>query len=60
MNIDGSMAINARNMAPGSVTLVSTLSIYSEVLFPGRMPGMKPPYFCMLSARSCGLNTIAV
>ena len=26
---------------------------------PGRMPGMKPPYFFMLSATSAGLNVIA-
>ena len=31
---------------------------YSAVGRPGRMPGMKPPYFFMSSARSSGLNVI--
>ena len=34
--------------------------MYSAVFLPGRTPGMNPPYFFMLSARSIGLNTIAV
>ena len=32
----------------------------SAVFLPGRTPGMKPPYFFMLSARSFGLKMIAV
>ena len=30
--------------------------MYSAVCLPGRMPGMKPPYFFMFSARSIGLS----
>ena len=32
--------------------------MYSAVRLPGRMPGMNPPYFRMLSAVSTGLKTI--
>ncbi len=32
--------------------------MYSAVRLPGRMPGMKPPYFRMLSATSSGLKMI--
>ena len=32
--------------------------MYSAVFFPGRMPGMNPPYFFMLSAWSFGLKMI--
>ena len=39
---------------------VSTLSMYAAVALPGRMPGMKPPYFFMLSATSTGLKVTAV
>ena len=54
--MSGRTAIAARNTAPGSVMRVSTRSMYSAVLRPGRMPGMKPPYFRMFSARSFGFN----
>ena len=39
----GKTATPARNIEPGSVTLVKILSINSAVFFPGRTPGMKPP-----------------
>jgi len=38
----------------------STWSMYSAVFFPGRMPGMYPPYFLRLSATSTGLKVTAV
>ena len=56
----GSTEMRARKMAPGRVMRVSTRSMYSAVFLPGRTPGMKPPYFFMLSARSIGLKTMAV
>ena len=56
----GSTAISARKIAPGSVMRDSTRSMYSAVLRPGRMPGTKPPYFRMFSARSFGFSTTAV
>ena len=58
--MSGKMAINARNIAPGSVIRVNILSMNSAVRFPGLIPGMNPPDFFMLSARSTGFNTIAV
>src|SRR5690242_17079495 len=45
---------------PITVMRVSTKSIYSAVFLPGRMPGMKPPYFLRLSAVSSGLKMIEV
>ena len=60
MRKSGSTEISARKTAPGSVMRVRVLSMYSAVFFPGRTPGMKPPYFFMLSARSMGLKTMAV
>jgi len=56
----GSTEIKARKTAPGRVIRVSVRSMYSAVFFPGLTPGMNPPYFFMLSARSMGLKTIAV
>ena len=41
-------------------SLVKTLSIYIAVLSPGRIPGIKPPYFLKFSAVSVGLNVIEV
>src|SRR5207245_2593521 len=56
----GSTEIRARKIAPGRVIRVRVRSMYSAVFLPGRTPGMNPPYFFMLSARSMGLNTMAV
>ena len=47
-------------MAPPKVMRPRMWSRYSAVRLPGRMPGMKPPYFRMFSATSSGLKTIAV
>jgi len=38
----------------------STRSTYSEVFRPGRMPGMKPPYFFMFVRHVLGFRTMAV
>ena len=46
--------------APQTVSRVSTLSMYSAVCWPGRMPGMKAPDFFRFSAVSRELNTSAV
>ena len=43
---------------PTTVIFVRILFMYSAVFFPGRMPGMKPPYLRMLSAASLGLKMI--
>ena len=56
----GSRAIPARKKAPTRVILVSARSIYSAVDFPGLIPGINPPYFLILSARSIGLVVTAV
>ena len=40
----------------GAVSLLKMRSMYSAVLWPGRMPGMYPPYLRMLSATSIGLK----
>ena len=50
IRICGSTTTAARNSAPGSVMRVSTRSRYCAVGRPGRMPGMKPPYFFRFSA----------
>src|SRR5215207_1715289 len=42
--------------APHTVRRVSTLSIYSPVCWPGRMPGMNAPPFFRFSAVSRELN----
>jgi hypothetical protein len=60
MRRSGSTEMIARKTAPGSVMRVRIRSMYSAVFLPGRTPGMNPPYFFMLSARSTGLKTIAV
>src|SRR3972149_3840529 len=57
MSRSGRIEISARKTAPGRVIRVSVRSMYSAVFFPGRTPGMNPPYFFMLSARSMGLKT---
>jgi hypothetical protein len=49
----GMMAIRARQIAPANVIRVKIVSTYSAVLFPGRIPGINPPYFRMLSATLC-------
>ena len=54
----GIMATDAKYTAPTSVILERTLSIKSEVFFPGLIPGIKPPYFFRLSATSEGLKMI--
>ncbi len=46
--------------APQNVSRVSTLSMYSAVCWPGRMPGMNAPERRRLSAVSRELNTSAV
>ena len=56
----GSSATSARYSAPTSVMRARIVSMYSAVRLPGRMPGMKPPYFRMFSATSSGLKMIAV
>ena len=50
----GRTATMPRYSEPGSVIRDSTNCRYSAVGRPGRMPGMKPPYFFMSSARSTG------
>src|SRR5215467_14048336 len=55
----GIRAMRPRYSEPGAVSRVSTKLRYSAVGRPGRMPGMNPPYFFMLSATSVGLNVIA-
>ena len=42
------------------VSLVKMLSMYKAVLSPGRIPGIKPPYFLKFSAVSFGLKVIDV
>src|SRR5665811_2610390 len=44
----GIIATAARYIEPGAVILDSTYSRYSAVGRPARIPGMKPPYFCLL------------
>ena len=56
----GRVAITARKIAPAKVILVITLLKYSTVDFPGRIPGINPPFAFMLSATSTGLKVIAV
>ena len=50
----------ARATAPAKVILERVRSIYSEVDLPGLIPGMKPPYLFILSAKSRGLKIMAV
>ncbi len=47
-------------MAPTRVMRVSVMSMKSAVRWPGRIPGMNPPYFLMFSAVSWGLKMIEV
>ena len=56
----GRMATIARNTEPVSVIFVRMLSIKSDVFLPGRIPGMNPPCFCIVSATSFGLKATAV
>ena len=41
--IAGTIAIIAKKIEPGKVICDITLSKYSEVSFPGRIPGTNPP-----------------
>ena len=41
----GRTAMRPRNTAPRRVIRFKTLEIYSEVLAPGRMPGINAPFF---------------
>ena len=56
--IVGSVAMAARKIAPTMVILDVTFCRYSDVAFPGLMPGMKPPFDFRLSATSTGLKVI--
>ena len=47
-----------RYSAPTSVMRVRISLMWSAVRLPGRMPGINPPYFLILSATSLGLKTI--
>ena len=58
--ISGSRHTAVTYSAPHSVSRVSTLSMYSAVCWPGRMPGMNAPDFFRLSAVSRALKTSAV
>ena len=58
--MSGVSAIAARNSEPGRVMRFRTLARYFSVGGPGRMPGMNPPCFRMMSACCAGLNAIAV
>ena len=55
----GATAMKARKSAETRVIRERTRSRYSAVGRPGRMPGMKPPYFFMLSATSWMLKEMA-
>jgi hypothetical protein len=54
----GRIATMPRYSDPGSVMRDRTNCRYSAVGRHGLMPGMKPPYFFMSSARSTGSNVI--
>ena len=56
----GKTAMKPRNDAPRSVMRVKTLDIYSEVEAPGRIPGMKAPFFCKLVDSASGSKVTAV
>src|SRR5688500_20083158 len=58
--MEGTRAIVARNIEHGRVIRLRMRCRYSDVGFPGRMPGMNPAYLRQLSAVSTGLNEIAV
>jgi anti-sigma regulatory factor (Ser/Thr protein kinase) len=51
---------HAYRFDPTKVIRVRISLMWSAVRLPGRMPGMKPPYFLRLSATSTGLNVTAV
>ena len=56
----GKIATIARNTDPGRVILVNILSRYSEVCFPGLIPGTKPPFLFISSPICVGFIVNAV
>ena len=55
VNIVGSAAIIAMNIAPKNVILAKTFEIYFLVSLPGRIPGMYPPFLFKFLLNSSGL-----
>ena len=50
--------MNARKIAPKRVILFDILPRYSLVCLPALIPGIKPPFCCILLLTSSGLNVI--
>ena len=56
----GKTATIPKNVAPKRVIRLNTFEMYSEVETPGRIPGIKAPFFCKLVERASGSKVTAV
>ena len=56
----GRTATKPKKTAPKRVMRLRTFEIYSEVDNPGRMPGIKAPFFCRLVESASGSKVTAV
>lgn len=56
----GRIATIPKNVAPNRVIRLKTFEMYSEVETPGRMPGIKAPFFCKLVESASGSKVTAV